>query len=44
MTWAFFMDSREAMLSVVMFWRTLVSPMTEKSLEIDILEKRLEPD
>ena len=38
MTWAFFIDSREAMLRVVIFWSTLLSPMMEKSLDNDIVE------
>ena len=34
MTWEFFMDSREAMLSPVIFRRTLASPMMETILDI----------
>ena len=36
MTWADFILAREAMFKVVMFRRTLPSPMMEKSLETDI--------
>ena len=42
MSWAVFIDSREAIFSPVIFRRKLASPITEKSREIDILMMSLQ--
>ena len=41
MTWAFCMDSREAMFRVVMFWMTFLSPKMENTKSCDILPLKL---